>query len=125
MDNRVISIRSEGREAFDMAVRLLFDNAPSGKASSFYKNKEKGLVIRWGTVQPDATALVCSMGWKEVADMAWTWMLSVPDEERGDRCDHDGSDGKGFHVYCEDWGHVGGDHFAFMAVRPIWAWCGK
>ena len=123
MDNRVIDIRSEGREAFDMAVRLLFDNAPGGKAESYYKN-EKGLVFRWKDGD-GSTALVCPMGWKETADLAWAWMESVPERDRGDFCDHDGDNGHGFHVYCEAWGHIGDDHYAFMAVRPIWAWYGK
>lgn len=32
---------------------------------------------------------------------------------------------KGCRVYCEDWGHVAGDHGAFVAIEPYQLWIGK
>ena len=39
--------------------------------------------------------------------------------------DHDGSNGPGWRVYCEDWGHVATYSAAICAVKPVWLWYGK
>lgn len=133
MDNRHISVQSEGRAAFDLAFQLLFDNCPGKKASHYYEHADKGFLLLWhedsfSTAAPykvEASKLPYPMGWKEAADLAWGWLLNQPKEKYEDDLDHDGSNGKGFLVYNEDWGHVAKSHYAFLGVKPVWAWYGK
>lgn len=129
MDNRHISVQSEGRVAFDLAFQLLFDNAPGGKASHYFEHPEKGLVFLWHEesfgIFSKASKLPYAMRWKEAADLAWGWLSNQPNEKYEEKLDHDGSNGKGFLVYNEYWGHIAEAHYAFLAVKPVWAWYGK
>jgi hypothetical protein len=127
MDNRHISIQSEGRAAFDLAFQLLFDNAPGKKASHYLEYPEKGFILLWheDCTLKSASKLPYPMGWKEAADLAWGWLQNQPNEKYEQYLDHDGSNGKGFLVYNEYWGHVAGSCYAFLGVKPVWAWYGK
>lgn len=136
MDNRHISVQSEGRTAFDLAFQLLFDNCPGKKATHYLEHPTAGFLLLWhednvrhenGTayVTLPANKLPYPMGWKEAADLAWGWLLNQPKEKYEDALDHDGSNGKGFVVYNEYWGHVAKSHYAFLGVKPVWAWYGK
>ena len=156
MDNRLISIQSEGRKAFDLAFQLLFDNCPGKKATHYFEHSKAGFILLWhedkfasqekgesqqtkegfpGVHLPTCRCSWCimipanklpyPMGWQAAADLAWGWLTNQPEESYKDYLDHDGSDGKGFKVYNEDWGHVAGSHYAFLGVLPVWAWYGK
>lgn len=132
MDNRHISIQSEGRPAFDLAFQLLFDNAPGKKASHYFEHPDKGFIMLWhedsfmiGIEQKLANKLPYPMDWKSAADLAWGWITNQPKESYKESLDHDGSNGKGFMVYNEYWGHVANSHYAFLGVLPVWAWYGK
>lgn len=125
MDNRVIDVRSEGRQSFDLAIQLLFTEKHSErKATHYIDDPEHGLIFLW-TASPKAIKLPIQMDWKHAADMAWAWLAEQPTDKYKEYCDHDGSDGKGFRVYTEDWGHVAGMWEAICAIQPIWAWYGK
>jgi len=45
MDNGVIDIRSEGREAFDLSFQLFFKRR--SKATHYFDHPEKGLIFLW------------------------------------------------------------------------------
>ena len=49
MDNRHITIQSEGKEAFELSMKLLFDNAPGGKATHYSEHPTYGFVLFWET----------------------------------------------------------------------------
>lgn len=135
MDNRHISVQSEGRKSFDLAVQLVFENAPGGKATHYFEHSEKGLIFLWhedkflnpvgSLVTKEASKLPYAMDWKAAADLAWGWLQERKHEEYREVLDHDGSNGKGFRIYNEDWGHVAGSFYAILAVLPVWAWYGK
>jgi len=133
MDNRHISVQSEGRKAFDLAFQLLFDNAPGAKATHYFEHSEKGFVLLWSadsfhtatTSSVPANILPYAMDWKAAADLAWGWLSERKKEDYREYLDHDGSNGKGFKAYNEDWGHVAGSHYGILAVLPVWAWYGK
>jgi hypothetical protein len=124
MDNRNISIQSEGREAFDLSFQLLFDCAPGKKATHYKEDIKKGLIFFWHE-EPGATKLLIPMGWKDCSNLAWSWLNSLSDDRYGEYLDHDGSNGKGFRVYNENWSRINDYQYSFMAVLPIWAWYGK
>lgn len=126
MDNRHISVQSEGRTAFDLAFQLLFVHSNYHKATHYFEDDLSGLVFLWHNDESKkAIPLLTPLGWKETADLAWAWLISQPEEKYQDWLDHDGSDGHGFRVYNEAWGHVAGSHYGILAVLPVWAWYGK
>lgn len=128
MDNRVINVMSEGREAFNLAIKLAFDNAPGGKATHYVVNDKLGFVLLWhedkgvGSVQ-----LPVALNASTAADLIWAWLQEQPTSAYKHYLDHDGSDGHGWRVYNgPSWSHVDGcSHYAFVAVYPMWAWYGK
>ena len=139
MDNRHISIQSEGRSAFDLAFQLMFDNCPGKKATHYFEHPKNGLLLLWdedffidtlrsannSDPRVKANKLPYPMNWKAASDLAWGWLQNQPEEKYECNLDHDGSNGKGFKVYNEDWGHVAESHYAFLGVLPVWAWYGK
>jgi len=36
-----------------------------------------------------------------------------------------GDNEKGWRVYCEDWGKIDSDDYAFLAIKPAYIWYGK
>ncbi len=126
MDNRHISVQSQGRKAFELAFQLLFDNAPGGKATHYFEDDKKGLVLLWHEdSNKNSIKLPSPLSWKGAADLAWEWLANQPEDKYQQYLDHDGSNGEGFKVYNEDWGHVAGSSYAILGVIPIWAWYGK
>lgn len=130
MDNMRISVQSEGRNAFDLAVKLFFTGKydkgePTKKATHYIEDPEKGFIFLWSEDKyNNSSKLPVALDWKGAADLAWTWLEQQPESAYKDYLDHDGSDGHGFRVYNEAWGHVK-SHYALFAVEPIWAWYGK
>jgi hypothetical protein len=144
MDNRHITVQSEGRKAFELAMQLLFDNAPGGKVSHYSDHPTYGFVLFWDgdedylseasydahdlkkeKVTSPIVKLPYAMNCKAATDLAWEWLQAQPNDKYQDQCDHDGSNGKGFKVYNEYWGHIGDSHYSVLAVLPVWAWYGK
>ncbi len=130
MDNRNISIQTEGKDAFYLAFQLFFD--AHGKATHYFEHPDKGFLLLWhedtfmlDNNRKSASKLPFPMDWKAAAELAWGWLLNQPEESFRDYYDHDGSNGRGFKVYNEAWGHVAGSHYAFLGVLPVWAWYGK
>lgn len=66
-------------------------------------------------------------GWNQLvgpsdADLMATTVQSWLDkQDRGSSPDIDGSIGPAFRIYNEEFGGVGDDHYAFIAIEPIWA----
>jgi hypothetical protein len=127
MDNRIISIQSEGRKDFNLAFQLMFNNN-CVKATHYFEHPDKGLILLWHECffnEIKVCKLPHAMEWKAAADLAWDWMSKRKDGEYQDWCDHDGDDGHGFRIYNEAWRQVAGSPYAILAVLPIWAWYGK
>lgn len=143
MDNRHISIQTRGKKALELAMQLLFDNAPGGKARRYCEHPTYGFVLFWGGEEKDLygyedwrkpeeektsapiVKLPFEMDCQAATEMVWSWLQQQPDDKYRDYCDHDGSNSHGFKIYNEYWGHIGSSHYAILAVLPIWAWHGK
>lgn len=121
MDNRIISIQSEGREDFDLAFELIFGDH---RATHYLEDPAKGFILLWHE-QPSATKLPYSLDWRASASLIWGWLSERKDTDYRERLDHDGSNGHGFRVYNEAWGRVAGYPYSICAVLPVWAWYGK
>lgn len=149
MDNRFIDVVSEGDGALALALRLIWPNVPGGKATHY---KMMNLIekteypIRDGKVAHHSTTMVeDSRGvstlillWSDERDakelpypldleesIAFVRGWLVHSANYGREPDHDGSNGRGWRVFTEDWGHVAGYHYAIAGVQPAWAMYGK
>lgn len=119
MDNFHFDITSEGNKALKTALSLF---SPSGgKVTGYREDPEKGLVL-YCSDSPHATKLPYPMTLEQAADFAAGWLEHA---NYGPRPDHDGDNGKGWRLYCESWGQVGGEWQAFAALQPAWAMYGK
>lgn len=145
MDNFHIDILAEGDETLLEALAIAFrHNAPGGKATHWagFDMKFKG--VEWysrdrpGTKRPtlvfywidpkldDATPFPAPIKPKEAVAMVGVWMEGLKEGNRfPQEPDHDGSNGEGYRIFCEQWGHVNDNHYAIVAVQPTWAMYGK
>jgi len=99
---------------------LLF--RPTGGAVVGYSTEgRKKLVLYW-RLSDKATELPYPMTLEQAAEFAIGWLEHA---DYGQKPDHDGDNKKGWRLYCEDWGFVGDDYYAFAAVEPVWAMYGK
>jgi hypothetical protein len=86
-------------------------------------SREQRLVFFWAEPQrKEGFRPLAKFGFATAADLAKTWLDQV---DYGPEPDHDGSNLKGWRIYNEIWGHVGGERTAIVAVTPRWAMLGK
>ena len=89
-------------------------------------DKGQRIVFYWCKPNPNKvngyTPLPFRAGHEQIAMIAEGWLESI---EYPPEPDHDGSNGKGFRIFNEDWGHVDNNEEAFLAVSPVWAMYGK
>lgn len=117
MDNFHFDMTSKGDKTLRTAMSLF----PQRNVTGYRADAEKGLIL-YSADSPRATALPFPMTLEQAADFAHGWLEHA---DYGREPDHDGDNGKGWRLYTEDWGHVGGEWQAFAAVQPAWAMYGK
>lgn len=110
------------------ALELIFEQRKH--VAKAYLRNEYGLVLYWhhdkGTIAFPA---------RLTADQVLPTVLAYLDDPDGHPelkfeewdadTEHDGYNRKGWRVYVEDWGHVGGNSYALCAIRPVFLWYGK
>lgn len=120
MDNFKIDVTSEGLPNLERALAIAMGGHK--KVYGFNVNAKKGLILYWLETK-DATPFIAPIKDPiEVAAQVMNWLLQ---QDYGTQPDHDGDNGKGWRLYCEDWGQVGSDSRAFVAIQPSWAMYGK
>lgn len=121
MDNFRIDVTAQGDEALDKVFALAFGS----RHAEGYLVTGKGLIFLWSLSENrnGAVHLPFKMDARRAADFARGWLEDAANY--GTQPDHDGSNGKGWRVYNEEWGHVDGLWGAIVAVEPIWAMYGK
>lgn len=134
MDNRQFNVNGEGQDMLLRALELAcMQEGHAGcpaKIRSWKVIPEFGMVLYWtekeGNPLPGSGATAA-----EFLPMLWAW-LNDPEEAKQVKltqwdvdADHDGSNGSGWRVYVEDWGHVGHNSYAICAVKPVFLWFGK
>lgn len=120
MDNFQIDITSEG--SIFKAMELAFRDGPNMRAVGYRISTEKGLIFYQYGSSARMTALPFKIDAAGAADFATQWLA---EQNYGPEPDHDGDNGKGWRLYCEEWGHVDNESQAFVAVQPVWAMYGK
>lgn len=146
MDNRTIDIVSEGNKALEMALNIVWANCPGGKATHYKivklkeeveyygsptdrhyttlkedKEGEDTLILLWNE-EKGALPLPYFLELEEAINFIKGWLKKAEYQEQPD---HDGSNGKGWRVFNEQWGHVAGHHYAIVGIQPQWAMYGK
>lgn len=124
MDNFQFDITSEG--SLEQCMRIAFSKHPTAlrwKEQLQDGSKILRLVLAWtGADGQGWTPFPVPMNAETVVPIVTQWLDS---QDYGPQPDHDGDNAKGWHVYNEAWGHVGGDYHAFVAIEPAWAMYGK
>ena len=126
MDNKRLDIITEGRANFALAMRLACGN--HRKTVAYLSGKyllADTLMLFWTLPKPNihgACQLPHEMTCDEATEFAWGWLQHA---DYGEEPDHDGSNGKGFRVFNEAWGHVNNRYEIFCAIQSLWAMYGK
>lgn len=129
-DNIVFNVNGrldrDGPELLLATLKLAFRRSRK-TAKAWRIDKKLGLVLYW-TDHPEATNFLATMDAEHLFPPILWYLKSKPDCETvgvDSNADHDGDNGPGWRVYCEDWGHVGGHWQAFLAIKPAFMWYGK
>lgn len=136
-DNRQFNVNGRSEAMLLKALELAaMQNSNTAGCFRGWQENEKGMILCWmnntngiqafpGCSKPGAgltasQVLPLVVSWLN-SDEAKAIMLSDWDADM----DHDGSNDRGWRVYCESWGHVGDNRYAICAVTPAWLWIGK
>lgn len=128
MDNFRFDITAEGDDALAAAIAVAFAQKGRGPAVTHYAMIEGVLIFFWCYSTCDckeAQTLPFKLDAVGTTDFARRWLAQLPRSAYGKEPDHDGSNGLGFRVFNEAWGHVKHHRQALLAVEPAWAWYGK
>lgn len=86
-----------------------------------WSTDENRMILYWIPTK-DAHPLPAPMDAAGVAKFVEAWLSTV---DYGPAPDTDGSTGKSCRIYNEQWGHIDGNHAAFVAIEPAWLVYGK
>ena len=126
--NRQFNVNGREDEQLLTALKLVFSQAGWKGAKAFY-NSPKGLVFQWHQ-SGEGVSFPTPLNADEVFPMVKAWLKSkeaaaIKLDDWDENSDHDGHNEKGWRIFCEDWGYVGNDHYAFCCISPAYIWYGK
>lgn len=126
MDNFHFDMTSRGvhtlRQALALFGAAVEAGDPERRVCGYAIDPERGMVL-YCSPSPQATLLPFEMSLAQAAEFAHEWLVQRADY--GQRPDIDGDCEKGWRLYCQEWGRIGGDDHAFAAVKPAWAMYGR
>jgi hypothetical protein len=128
-DNRIFNVNGRTDEQLLAALKLVF-NQSGFDCSGWISTPTHGLILLWHADDKGANKFPAKVNAEQVLPHVKAW-LSSKDAEKVERkdwdaaADHDGSNGPGWRVYCEAWGHVANLHSAICGIKPVTLWYGK
>ncbi len=145
MDNNRLVVVSETRTDLELALKLAFRHVsaawswwewtppqePTCGAFLGVPDRAKFLVFSiagnskfdsFSTLPASRNRFPMAIDVNLAVEFAEKWLEQ---QDFGEEPDHDGSNGKGFVVFNQPWGHVAGDQYSFVAIGPAWAMRGK
>lgn len=131
MDNRIFNVNGRGTDMLQKALELAFiQNGRNTTCNAWKQTKENGLILLWSSSSKDAVPLPSPLSHEQCIPLIEGWLngdfsKSVQLSEFCEDHSHDGENRKGWQMYCENWGHVGGEHYAICAIKPAYMWYGK
>lgn len=128
-DNRIFNVNGEGEAMLLATLKLVFAQSHE-TCMAWFVSETHGLVLLWSDTCERATLFPAGLSAEECLPFVLAWLKSADakkiKKERWDAdTDHDGSDGDGWRVYCEDWGHVDNEFAAICGIKPVVLWYGK
>ena len=123
MDNHRIDLTWEGDDRLREVLTMLLSKwgRRDKRFTHYLDDPDYGLILYW-TDRDHATKLPRPMSMKRYIEFAIEWLHK---QDYGKEPDHDGSNGKGWRVFNESWGHVKSDWGGICAIQPVWAMYGK
>ena len=129
-DNRIFNVNGTSEEFLGevLGIALLQSN---NRVEGWQKDPKRGVVLYWHAEgQKGVTPFLSEPTSKELARMilkslAEPWAKDIPMKDWDANADHDGDNELGWRVYCNDWGHIGDNAYAFLCVKPAFLWYGK
>ena len=128
MDNRIFNVNGKGCENLQATIELVFKQTRM-TCDGWSFSKKHGLILHWCDGDK-INKLPSSIGAEEATKLVWAWLQTdeagtVESEHWDSNYNHDGHNGSGWRVYCEDWGHVDNEWSAICAIKPVYLWYGK
>ncbi len=126
MDNKIFNVNGVGDERLLDTLKLAFG---SSKVTAWQQTEDSGLILLWHN--EGGNELPAPVDANGVLPLVKQWLDGdfAKKVKFGEMCEKyrggDVDNEYGWQVYCEAWGHVGGNHYAICGVRPAWAWLGK
>ena len=145
MDNKVFNVNGQGDEMLLATLKLKFmQGGNNTTAKAWTVTKKRGLILFWWFKPGDEKEVQgnfecedyvkhpfpAPMTAEQCLPFVKAWLEDPKKEDieldHWDKnLDHDGSNGPGWRVFSEDWGHVNGCHDAICAIKPVYMWYGK
>jgi hypothetical protein len=126
-----LDVTAYGRENLARALGLAFSSIVQGEnqathyAESVVNGRQRLTLFEcrpWDTVPAEASAFPSPISSQQAMDFVCDWLQRVP-YQNGDS--HDGGQDKGWRVFNELYGIVGGCWEAFVAIEPMWIYIPK
>lgn len=111
--------------------RGCYEDSRDNRAEGYRISPTHGLILLWHVPRDHGgTRFIAPLGPDALAETITEWLQteearSVPLTDWDRDCDHDGHNGDGWRVYCEDWGHVDHDPYSIVAIKRVHLWYGK
>jgi hypothetical protein len=133
MDNRQFNVNGKGDEMLAAALALAFKQCGSSAVTcnGWLKSPKSGLVLfSWAGDRKEVQSLPSSLSAAQVMPIVIAYLDSkeataVKLEHWDANADHDGSNGIGWRVYVDAWGHVEGMYGVICAIKRTYLWYGK
>ena len=130
MDNKVFNVNGRSIHQLKQTLKLALTDeyGDIDKVGSWEIDKEHGFILNSISIRGNKFPIELPIEF--ITDIVWNWLHSEDAKKMNfegwdDDADHDGHNELGFRVYCDDWGHVGYNHYALVAIRPAYCWYGK
>lgn len=94
----------------------------NGRFYAMWKKPPRLILYWWDGDSKDLTPFLAPMTYEAAVGAVRAWLEG---QDYANEPDHDGSNSRGWRIYNEAWGHVGGHRGAICAVEPAWLMHGK
>jgi len=128
MDNRLFIVNGKGKDTLLETIKLAVKTAGYRQIDGFRIDEKKGFVLLWHcnngiTIDEKTPEGVFSYVESYLESDAADYVEKKQWEQAYDS--YDVTDQEGWVVYCEDWGHIGIDPYAIVAIKKAYLWYGK
>lgn len=131
MDNRVFNVNGSGDDQLLATLKLVFNQEGHKTTCKGWRvTPEHGLILLWHANNKNVIAFPNGLSALECFPFVSAWLLGDDAKKTqltgwDEDYEHDGSNSRGWRVYCEDWGHVASHFEAICAIKPVYLWHGK